>query len=398
LIDGDDLWEELDGTPALLAAERTRVLPEIVDKRKHHRLPPCAGRDARYRRRLLALPGARGTVALTCGRPSGLEIDAGFARAERIDDGELGGDEGAGLVGGDVGVEERMDVAADDVDDFTEDFGVFLPDVQGFGGGARTGVSGAGEGGSAGGDEGRQFGSGRVAREYALVSDDDQLDQFPLAPGDNVGYLLSGARDAGVADEDAENHLDPAGGAGTTDVLQTGAVGAVNTHGGEAFAGDEGNVRCYGAGVLAGAVVFVGGVGNGPLVSRGAEGTGWGGRGAGFRGGAGYWGGSCLDLDLDDSSGFSGYGSCWRGRSVWAEDDIVGFCDGSHDFGLGVGAWCIGRWDGVDPDGLGRANGGDGSDGVGTSRGADICGGQDSARDFTSGSGLNASVRADDRG
>lgn len=150
LVDGDDLWEKLDGTPALLAVECTRVFPEIVHKRKHNRLPTCTGGDARDRSSLLARAWARDTVAVTCGRPSGLEIDARFARAERIDDGELGGDEGAGLVSGDVGVEERVDVAADDVDDFTEDFGVLLPDVQGLGGGARTGVSGAGEGGSAG--------------------------------------------------------------------------------------------------------------------------------------------------------------------------------------------------------------------------------------------------------
>jgi hypothetical protein len=38
LIDGDGLWEELDGTPALLAVERSSVLPEIVHKREHDRL------------------------------------------------------------------------------------------------------------------------------------------------------------------------------------------------------------------------------------------------------------------------------------------------------------------------------------------------------------------------
>ena len=184
------LPEDLDGTPALLAAERTRLLPEIVVHREHDGLATDGGLDALDGSDLLILTGAGLSVAGSGGGPSGLEVESVLAWAETVDDLELRGDELTGVLGVNVGVEEGVDVAADDVDDGAEDGGVLLPDIKGLGGGHGAGVASELEGGLAGDDEGSELNAGAGSGEDGLVTDDDEVDHAPLVPGNDVGHLL----------------------------------------------------------------------------------------------------------------------------------------------------------------------------------------------------------------
>jgi hypothetical protein len=102
----------------------------------------------------------------------------------------LGGNEVTGLIGGNIRVEERVNVASYDIHDLTEDFDILLPDVKGLSGGARTGVSCARECGFAGGDERSEFASRGVSREYSLVTNNNELDEVPLTPSDDFGDLF----------------------------------------------------------------------------------------------------------------------------------------------------------------------------------------------------------------
>ena len=236
------LPEDLDGTPALLAAERTRLLPEIVVHGEHDGLATDGGLDALDGSDLLILTGAGLSVAGSGGGPSGLEVESVLAWTETVDDLELRGDELTGVLGVNVGVEEGVDVAADDVDDGAEDGGVLLPDIKGLGGGHGAGVASELEGGLAGDDEGSELNAGAGSGEDGLVTDDDEVDHAPLVPGNDVGHLLGCSRDSGAADEDTEDDLESVGLASGSDVLESRAVRAVDTDGGESSLGNLSNV------------------------------------------------------------------------------------------------------------------------------------------------------------
>ena len=186
--------EKVDSTPELLAVKITRLLPHIVRVREHGRLSSHRLLDGAYSGCLVVLTWARLAVALTRGRPSALQVDARFACAEIVDELELAGCEGTGILGGDVGVEEGVDVGTGDVDDGAENVGDagFLPDVKGLGGCALAAVSCAAELGLGGRDEVREFLSRAVFVEDSLVSDDDELNKVPLGPRHDFVDLLLG--------------------------------------------------------------------------------------------------------------------------------------------------------------------------------------------------------------
>lgn len=222
----DDV-EELDGAPCLLAFERARRLPQIVAEGEDDGSCTRLEDDGRHGNSLLDRSGAGDTVALSSSRPSGLEVDTGLALAETIDDLELACDEKSGVGGNGTRVEEGVDVGADLVHDLAELGGAFLPDIEGLGGRERSGVSCGLQGGLGRVDEGGELAGGAVAIEDGLVTQDNQLDEIPLGPRGDLRYLILGSRDAGAADEDTDDQLDPVGGRGRPDVRQGGAVGAV---------------------------------------------------------------------------------------------------------------------------------------------------------------------------
>lgn len=198
--------------------------------------------DASDCRLLLGHTRASGTVAGTSRRPSSLEIDTSLARAKGVNNRELRSDEGTSGTSVNVSVEERMDVAADNVNDSAESAGIFLPDVERLSGGAWSRVSGASERGLARRDEGCELAGGSVSGENTLVSDNDEFNERPFTPCNDVSDLLGGARNTSLRNEDTEDHLEAGSLASSTDVLETRAVSAVDTDGGESLRLDEGNI------------------------------------------------------------------------------------------------------------------------------------------------------------
>jgi len=141
------------------------------------------------------------------GRPSSLQVHTVFAGAETVDKFELASGEGAGCFRGGSTVEERVNVAAYDVDNSAKGLGVILPDVEGFGGSAWAAVTFGCEGGFAGCDKRCEFAGGAESGEDSFITDDDELDERPLAPGDDVGDLLLCAGNSVVVDEYTQDHL-----------------------------------------------------------------------------------------------------------------------------------------------------------------------------------------------
>ena len=327
-------------------------------------------------------------IALTSRRPSGLEVDTGLARAELVDDVELALDELAGVGGDGVRVEEGVDVGADDVDGGAEHVLVLLEHVEDLGGGDWAGVAGASEDRLGGGDEGGELLSGADAVEDGLVTDDDEDDEVPAGEGREGGDLRLGALDAGLLDVDADDQVEAVGFAADGHVLEPVAVGLVSgveADGGEALGGDVGEVLEDGGGVLARAGLVVWGVGDGPLVTGGAETAlvwGW----------LGWLGG------LDGGGGGGGWDGELRGRrGVRAVHDVVGLGDGGGDGGLGVGAGDHGGGGWVDEDGRLGHGGGRGGNGVRAGAGADV-GGLDDDRGGHAVGGADGGDGADDRG
>lgn len=133
--------KELDRAPTLLTSERSRLLPVVIHKRKHNRLSSCRLGDQFYSGGLVIWAWACNSVARAYTRPSSLEIDTVFTCAERVYNSELRGNEVTGLIGGNIRVEERVNVTSYYIHDLTEDIDILLPDVKGFGCGARTGIT-----------------------------------------------------------------------------------------------------------------------------------------------------------------------------------------------------------------------------------------------------------------
>lgn len=236
----------MNNSPASLAAEGSQWLPVVVLERKHDRPASDLGREAADGRRLLLRACAGQAIALVRVRwPPSLQVDAGLAWAELIDDGELALDEDTCMLSGGVSVEEGVDVSADHVNDIAEEITVLLPDVQGLGECAWTLVAGTLESGSAGRDESCEVAGGTDLAADSFVSNDNKLDKTPLSPGDDFSDLLLGTGDSVVfVNEYTQDdlQLDILIGASGSDVSERAAVCAVNTDSQESFGLDQGNV------------------------------------------------------------------------------------------------------------------------------------------------------------
>lgn len=138
--------EDPSSTPALFAIEGTKCLPEIVGVGENNGLVTGSLNNRLDSSSLVVGAWASITVALTRAGPSGLQVDTALARAEAINNLELGGNEAASLGSSHGRVEEGVDVAADNVNDLAEDAGILLPDIQRLRGGDWTRVAGTLEG------------------------------------------------------------------------------------------------------------------------------------------------------------------------------------------------------------------------------------------------------------
>lgn len=356
----------------LLNIESTGGLPFIVGVGEEDGLGAQSGGNGLDSSRLLGNTGNGGTVGVTGVGPTSLQVDNVLV-ANALKELELGENKLTGLSGGDLGVEEGVDVGTDNVDGAAQGGGtVLLPDVDGLGGGDLASVAGGLEGGLARGDEAGEVGSGAVAGGDSLVTDDHQLDHVPLGPLGNSLDLLLSAGDTGAVNVDTHDDIHAELLAGGTDVLETVAVSGVDTDQVEALVLDDlevGENLGLGHAVTAGGV---GGEGHTVLTAtrnttRGgrAGASGWGSRAGGRNRGSGGGGGG----------NSRGRGAGQTAGGVGADIGVVSASDSYHGLGLSVGARGDGLRSRVDQDGAGGHSGdGTGDNGVGTSGGASVGG------------------------
>lgn len=245
--------ENASATPVLLDVELARLLPRLVLEAQEDHLGTDGVLDTLERSRLVFGAGAGGTVAATSMGPARLQHVDVLARADTVQDIDFGLDEGAGLVGSDARVEERVQVGANDINDGAE-FGSragVLPDGQRLGQADQTRVSSTLESGRTASNEASELRCGAVSVEHSLISDHDQLNQIPLCPANNVGDLSLCARDASGGDPNAENQLESVGTGSTANVLEGAAVSAVDTNRSESLFRNDGEICRNSAGILA---------------------------------------------------------------------------------------------------------------------------------------------------
>jgi hypothetical protein len=269
--------ENTGTAPVLLDVELASILPRLVLVAEEDDLGASDllnGLDGHS----LVLWGRAGEAIAVAGvGPAGFHDVGVLAGADLLKLSDLLGDEVAGLVGGDLGVEEGVQVGGNDVDDTAEGGAVLLPLSEGLGGGDGAGVASLDEEGLGLSDVGGEVGGGAPAVVDGLVTDNDQLDEVPLAPVDDVPDLFLGSLDALLVNEDAEDELHAVVSCGLAGVLESVAVSAVDADGGEALAGHDGEVLGDSGGILAVSGGGVGRVGHTPgvLAVLTTEGASW---------------------------------------------------------------------------------------------------------------------------
>ena len=196
-----ELWKsnlEIASTsPTLLDTKLTRRLPQVIFKSEESDLIAQGASDPRNRRRLIARARHGRAIRRPSVRPTSLHDIRGLRIANLGQQVELPFDEFASARGVDGAVEERVHVASDNVDGGAERGAGFLPGDERLRGRDGAGVAGARELGLRTGDEGRKAAGVNVPVEERFVADNDQLDEIPLAPRDDVVDLWAGAGDAG---------------------------------------------------------------------------------------------------------------------------------------------------------------------------------------------------------
>ena len=119
--------EDIGAAPMLLDVEGAGLLPGVVLKGEEDDLGADDGLDALDGGRLLGGTRAGGAVAVAGVGPAGLHDVDVLAGADALEDGDLGLDEGPGLVAGGGGVEEGVQVGRDHVDGGAEGGSYGLP-------------------------------------------------------------------------------------------------------------------------------------------------------------------------------------------------------------------------------------------------------------------------------
>lgn len=271
----DPRLENAGATPVLLHAKLTRSLPWLVFEAEEDDLSTSSRLDPLECGSLVLGAGAGNAVAVTGVRPSRLEDVHRLAGAHAVQDVDFGLNEAASLVCGDIGIEESVQVGTDNVDDAAEcrSAAAVLPDRKRLRGGDQASVAGVLERRGTARDEACEFAGRGVAIEDALVTNNNQLNQVPLSPGDNVGHLTLGARDTSRRDPDAQNKLQAVLASRAANVLEGVAVSAVHTDRRETLLGNNSQVGGDGACILATTLGCVRRVGHAPRISVGTDGT-----------------------------------------------------------------------------------------------------------------------------
>lgn len=251
------------GLPVVvLVAEDAGVVTDLLDDAAHGLL-------------LLGLAGDGSAVGVTARGPANLGDELALGGSLGADLGgllELLHSEVTGLGGGLATVEVGLDLGGEDVDDVAERATVLLPSGDGLGGGDGGSEAGGGPLGLDGSDvRGEGTGVSAVARDI-LVADNEHGDAVLGGAADDGLQLLVGTLGAGGScgiEEDAVDDLHAVLLRSRDDVLENTAVGAVDTDGNVAEAGDLANVGGNLRLGLAVTALGVGGVGDGPLLAIG---------------------------------------------------------------------------------------------------------------------------------
>ena len=197
--------EEVTTTEALLPIA---LLPLVIDVGEEYALSTARAHDAIDSLLLVISTGASSPVARSCARPSGLEVDTLLTRAKLLNCSKfLVANKITGARGIDSTVEKGVDIGTHDVNDLTDQILVILQRVKRLRRCAWAGVACSGKCGLAAFDEINEINSLAVATEDTFVTNDDQLDQRPLAPGNDISDLALGGGDARLVNEDTNNHL-----------------------------------------------------------------------------------------------------------------------------------------------------------------------------------------------
>lgn len=108
--------KDVGTTPVLLHVKLSRCFPRLILEAQEDDLSAHGVLNTLERGRLVLRAGAGGAVAVTGVGPPGLQDVNRLVTADAVHEVDLGLDEGPGLVGGDVGVEEGVQVGTADVD------------------------------------------------------------------------------------------------------------------------------------------------------------------------------------------------------------------------------------------------------------------------------------------
>lgn len=294
-----------------------------------------------------------------------------------------------------------MDIGTSKVDDRAKSRGhvLALPDVESLGNGDETRVF-TGALALDSNNEVLELLGRAVVVHNGLVTDDEKLDEIPVVPcSELVDLLLDIGSVDGAAralDEDTDNHLQAVLLAGISDILESVAVSRVDSDVDEASLLDGGNININLAGTLALAIAAdIRSVGDAHVVIRALQAASRGGLLGSLGSLDGRGRGRSLGLHRGGSRSRGGGWETLAGER--ANGNVAGLGDGDDLLGSSVRAGLIGGRSRIDDDGLLADRGGDGSNGVSTSAGADV-GGLDNGAGGDGAAGVNGSDRASDGG
>lgn len=132
-----------------------------------------------------------------------------------------------------------------------------------------------------------------MSTKDGLVTNNDELNERPLSPCNKFGDLTGCSGTSGLTNEDTDDHLDTSNLGSVTDVLESGAIGTVDTDGSETLGGNECDINGNFCSGLASSRILVWGISHGPLASRASYTTSISGRGSGSGGGRWRCNGRC---------------------------------------------------------------------------------------------------------
>lgn len=147
-----------------------------------------------------------------------------------LSESDLAGQESTSVRGSGTSVKEGVDVNTNNIHSSAKvGSTVRLEDVQGLSGSDRAAVTSVLEFGANAGHVAGQLGCGTVPVEDSLVTNDHQDNHVPLAPGDDILNLVGASGATASLEKNAKNQSKAVLLSRSTNILETGAVGGVDT-------------------------------------------------------------------------------------------------------------------------------------------------------------------------